>query len=75
MNAKLLDREELVFSILDFMTIELPANLNWVPENFGGIGSIFTGYVGSRKLDAGYVLVADVSDDETEPNTPLSSKL
>jgi hypothetical protein len=28
MNAKLLDREELVFSILDFMTIELPADLN-----------------------------------------------
>ena len=61
------------FEVLGLVSIALPGPWWWQTEDTndpGAVGTIFRCYEQSNEMDLGYLLVADVSQDLTEPDIP-----
>jgi hypothetical protein len=68
-NATLTDESR--FEVLGLVSIALPGPWWWLTEdmnNPGAVGAIFRCYEKGNENELGYLLVADLSQDKTEPD-------
>ena len=76
--ARMIDPEKYVFDILNLLLIQLPPGLWWHSEDFETdkyFGHIFRGYFESElPEEKAYVMIADVTNDEDEPDISNISK-